>query len=58
MEPYRVENAYYDSVEPIKFNPEYVLSDLDKLCFKCELPDCKPGKNCIIEITKKNKNGT
>ena len=35
-------------------NEDYTLTNLEKLCFKCPLPDCKENSNkCLIRIAKK-----
>ena len=35
---------------------DYELTDIDRLCFKCPLDDCKENsKKCLINIAKKSK---
>jgi len=33
---------------------DYTLTDIEKLCFKCPMEDCKENSNkCLIKIAKK-----
>lgn len=35
---------------------EWILTDLDKLCFNCPLDDCKENsKKCLINVAKNKK---